>query len=234
MKKLMAVAISMIMSIMMLCAGAVAEASDVLGTWYGNMFGISMTLTLNEDGSYTMHMDGEENTIGTWELAGAELIMDKGTDIEITLAYSAEEVSLYAEQDGMELLFTRDMPEAFVAAPVRADAALEEFSGMWVCTLIDIMGMQAPPEIAGINMSANIVGSTVTLEITEIMGEAQTLEGVFAEGALTLAVPSGIEGIDDTVYVMQLLEDGTMSVSTELMDQTMTYYAEKQELEIVE
>ena len=51
MKKLLSIAVSLILALTLLCAGAMAEAAELTGEWYGSLYGIVMTLTLNEDGS---------------------------------------------------------------------------------------------------------------------------------------------------------------------------------------
>lgn len=227
MKKILSGMTALILLLSALCAGTLAETLDVTGEWYGNLYGISMTLTLQDDGSYIMQMDmaGEEPSEGTWEFDGAALVMDKGAETEMTLLYDAEAIRLHAEQDGMELVFTREMPQAFEAAPVRTDAVLEDFAGTWTCTLIDALGMQAPPEMMGIHAEVSIEGSLVTLVIPELLGAQEiAAEGVLADGALTVTIPSAVEAIEDTVFTVQLLEDGTMSVATSLLEEIMTFY----------
>lgn len=225
MKKILSGMIVLTLILSALCTGALAEAIDITGEWYANFYGISMTMTLNDGGNYTMQMEGEEPSEGTWEFDGTALVMDKGSDTEMTLSYDSEAVSFYAEQDGMEFVFTREMPQTFEAAPARTDATIEEFAGAWTCTLIDAMGMQAPPEMMGINVGVKIEGSSVTLAIPELLGsEEVTIEGAFAEGTLTVTVPAESEYSEDTVFTLQLLEDGTMSVATSFMDETMAFY----------
>lgn len=217
-----------------LCTGVLAEAIDVTGEWYANFYGISMTMTLNDGGNYTMQMDmeGEEPSEGTWEFDGAALVMDKGSEAEMTLFYDAEAVSFHAEQEGMEFLFTREKPQAFEAAPVRTDATIEEFAGTWTCTLIDAMGVQASPEMMGIHVDVKIEGSSVTLAIPELLGsEEVTIEGTLADGTLTVTVPAESEYAEDTVFTLQLLEDGTMSVATAFMDELIAFYMSPAEVQ---
>ena len=160
-----------------------------------------------------------------WEFDGAALVMDKGSDTEMTLTYDPEAVSFCAEQDGIEFLFTREMPVAFEAAPVRADAAIEEFAGAWTCTLIDAMGIQAPPEMMDMYAGVTIEGSSVTLAIPDLLSsEEVTVECTFADGALTAIVPSESEYIDDMAFTIQLLEDGSMSIATSFLDEPMVFY----------
>lgn len=234
MKKILSGMIVLTLILSALCTGVLAEAIDVTGEWYANYYGIFMTMILNEDGNYTMLMDmeDEEPIEGPWEFDGTTLVMDKGSDAETILLYDSEAVSFYAEEDGMEFLFTREMPQVFEAAPVRTDAAIEEFTGAWTCTLLDFMGVQAPPETLGINASIKIEGSLITLAIPELLGSEEiTIEGTFADGTLTATVPAESEYAEDTVFTLQLLEDGTMSVAALFLDELMTFYMSPAEVQ---
>ena len=224
MKKMFSMLLTAAMILAMLCCGAFAEAADVTGEWYGSLFGMVMTMTLNEDGTYTIEMDGEEPDDGAWKLDGEELILDADSDDEIVFAYDGE--SLYADMgEGIEFLFTREPVEVFEAAPARTDAALEEFAGDWSCTLVSMMGMQMPPEMAEIEMSLSIEGETATMTLG-LFGEPETVElpVTFADGALTLTIPADYEGGEDSVFTIQLLEDGTMSAASMMFEEEIVFY----------
>ena len=227
MKKLLSIAVSLILALTLLCAGAMAEAAELTGEWYGSLYGIVMTLTLNEDGSYALAMDGEDPEAGTWELNGSDLIMDKGTEAESTLSYDPDEVSLAMDLDGMAFLFTREPVAAFELAAARADATLEEYAGSWDCTLVSMMGMQLPPEEAEIVLSVVVEGESMQLTLG-LFDEPETIELVpaFADGALTLTIPASGEGEEDTVFTFQLLEDGTMSATTLMYDEELVFVLE--------
>lgn len=222
MKKMLSMLLTAAMLLAMLCCGAFAEAADVTGEWYASVFGMVMTMTLNEDGTYTMQMDGEDPDAGTWRLDGDSLIMDEGSDEEVAFAYDGE--SLYADI-GYEFLFTREPVELFEAAPARADAALEEFAGDWSCTLVSMNGMQMPPEMAEIEMALSIEGETATMTMG-LFGEPETVElpVTYADGALTMTISADYEGGEDSVFSVQLLEDGTMSVTSLLFEEEVVFY----------
>lgn len=218
MKKMLSLLLTAAMILAMLCCGAFAEAADVTGEWYGSLFGIVMTLTVNEDGTYTIGMDDEEPDEGTWKLDGESLIMDEGSEDETVFAYDGE--SLYAEMEGIEFLFTREPVEVFVPAAARTDASLEEFAGDWSCTLVSMMGIQVPPEMAEIEIALSIEGETATLTLG-LFGEPETVElpVAFADGVATVTIPSEYEDGEDSEYAIQLLEDGTMSITSLLMEE---------------
>ena len=229
MKKLFCTILSLILALTMLCAVATAEEIDFTGEWYSSLYGIVMTLTLNEDGScvLAMDIDGEDSIEGTWEWDGANIVTDKGTDAESAFAYDPESVSLRADFDGQELLFTREPIAAFEPAAARADATLEDFAGSWNCTLVSMMGMQMPPEEAEIEMALIIDGESVELTMG-IFGDpvTVTLPVAYADGTITLTMPSEYEGGDDSIFTVQLLEDGTLRVTTLMFDEELALYLE--------
>ena len=223
MKKLLATLIALTMLVSAVVCGAVAETADITGEWYGSVFGLSMTMTLTEDGTYTMSMAGEEAEPGTWSFDGTTLTLDEGSEGESAFAYDGE--SLSASMEGMDFVFTREPIATFEPAPARTDAALEEFSGSWNATTIGIMGMYLSPDVIGAGISLDIDGTTVVMTIIQEDSEpeAVTVEATFADGVLTVADPTSTEE-SSTFWTLSLLEDGTMSMFTQMEGIEMTYY----------
>ena len=223
MKKLLATLLALTMLVSAVVCGAVAETADITGEWYGSVFGMSMTLTLHEDGTYTMSMAGEEAEPGTWSFDGTTLTLDEGSEGESSFAYDGE--SLSASMEGMDFVFTREPIATFEPAPARTDAALEEFSGSWNATTIGIMGMYLSPDVIGAGISLDIDGTTVVMTIIQEDSEpeAVTVEATFADGVLTVADPTSTEE-SSTFWTLSLLEDGTMSMFTQMEGIEMTYY----------
>ena len=223
MKKLLATLLALTMLVSAVVCGAVAETADITGEWYGSVFGMSMTLTLHEDGTYTMSMAGEEAEPGTWSFDGTTLTLDEGSEGESAFAYDGE--SLSASMEGMDFVFTREPIATFEPAPARTDAALEEFSDSWNATTIGIMGMYLSPDVIGAGISLDIDGTTVVMTIIQEDSEpeAVTVEATFADGVLTVADPTSSEE-SSTFWTLSLLEDGTMSMFTQMEGIEMTYY----------
>ena len=223
MKKLLATLLALTMLVSAVVCGAVAETADITGECYGSVFGMSMTLTLHEDGTYTMSMAGEEAEPGTWSFDGTTLTLDEGSEGESAFAYDGE--SLSASMEGMDFVFTREPIATFEPAPARTDAALEEFSGSWNATTIGIMGMYLSPDVIGAGISLDIDGTTVVMTIIQEDSEpeAVTVEATFADGVLTVADPTSSEE-SSTFWTLSLLEDGTMSMFTQMEDIEMTYF----------
>ena len=223
MKKLLATLLALTMLVSAVVCGAVAETADITGEWYGSVFGMSMTMTLHEDGTYTMSMAGEEAEPGTWSFDGTTLTLDEGSEGESAFAYDGE--SLSASMEGMDFVFTREPIATFEPAPARTDAALEEFSGSWNATTIGIMGMYLSPDVIGAGISLDIDGTTVVMTIIQEDSEpeAVTVEATFADGVLTVADPTSSEE-SSTFWTLSLLEDGTMSMFTQMEGIEMTYY----------
>lgn len=51
MKKILSVALSLMLALSLLCAGAFAGTIDFTGVWYTSIYGIETVFTLNDDGS---------------------------------------------------------------------------------------------------------------------------------------------------------------------------------------
>ena len=85
--------------------------------------------------------------------------------------------------------------------------------------------MQVSPELMGVEMSMSIDGESVVMTLG-MFEEPITVEltATFADGALTLVVPSEYEGGEDNVFTVQLLEDGGMSVETVMLEEAFTFY----------
>ena len=216
-----------------------AAEEDVTGEWYANFYGMPMTLTLDESGEYTMEMEvvgeeEEEPQTGTWELDGESVIMDKGGEAEMSFAYDGE--TLYAEMDGMEMVFSRD-PEAaagFVPAEIRTDAAIEEFAGDWTGTELSAFGMTAPLEMMEVEkvelgIKENLVSFTMAGGFLFGEWELPDLEGELKDGALIFTVPAADEYSEDTEWSARLHEDGMLSLAVTMMEEEIVIYMEPAE-----
>ena len=216
-----------------------AAEEDVTGEWYTNFYGMPITLTLDESGEYTMEMEvvgeeEEEPENGTWEFDGEAVIMDKGGDAEMSLAYDGE--TLYAEMDGMEMVFSRD-PEAaagFVPAEIRTDAAIEEFAGDWTGTELSAFGMTAPLEMMEVEkvelgIKENLVSFTMAGGFMFGEWELSDLEGELKDGTLNFTVPAADEYSEDTEWSARLHEDGMLSLAVTMMEEEIVFYMEPAE-----
>lgn len=214
-------------------AFTVMAAEEVTGEWYANFYGIPATLTLDESGEYTMAMEleGEDADTGSWELDGESLIMDKGEEKELTLTYDGE--TLYAEMDGMEMIFSRD-PEAaagFVPAEIRTDAAIEDFAGKWTGTQVSALGMTAPLEMiemekAEVEIKENLITFTMAGGFLFGEWEISDIEAELKDGTLSFVVPAQDEYSEDSEWSIRLHEDGMLSLSTTAMDEEIVIYME--------
>ena len=211
---------------MLLACGASAEAVDLTGEWFADLFGMSMNLVLNADGTYTMDMMGETDD-GTWIQTETGVTIDE----EMPMVYDAAANTLTMDMDGMALVFGREAVAAFVPAEARTDAALEEYAGTWNATMINMMGMTVNPADMGMAMGVIIDGTSITMTSDEGEGmvEDEKVEGTFADGVLTVAVPvegEAPEGTEASALVLTLLVDGTLQMETSADGLTMVVYME--------
>lgn len=224
MKKILSLVLALLMML-----GCTALAEDLTGAWYSNLFGMSVTMTLNADGTYGMDLMDETQT-GVWVLEGETLYMDKGTDMEITLTYDAAAVTLTMDVEGMVCVFGREATEAFVPAEPKADAAIEEFAGQWEAANVYFMDMLVPTEFAEMGMTMKIENTSINAAI-DLMGDVETFEaeGKFADGVLTLVIPAtldeaGNELTRELVFPIKVLQDGTLSFEMDMLGMPIIFY----------
>ena len=223
MKKILSVLLVLAMVLSM--SFAAAEAADMTGEWYAALYGIPLTLTLNEDGTYSMDMSAigeEEPTEGTWELTDGNVIMDKDTEQETSAPYDAETNTFTVQE---MFVFGREPVEVFTPAAVRADAAKEEFNGEWAAVQVSIFGMTIDPADAGMDMGLTIADDSISMSLA-MGGEPEVTEGLpvtYADGCLSF----GAEG--EAAYSIYLLEDGMMQVDFDFAGETASFFMQKAE-----
>ena len=224
MKKILSLVLALLMML-----GCAALAEDLTGAWYGNLFGIPVTMTLNADGTYDMEVMDETET-GAWVMEGETLYMDKGTDTETILAYDVAAVTLTMDMDGMVCVFGREATEAFVPAEPKADAAIEEFAGQWEAANVYFMDMLVPADFAEMSMTLKIENTSIDASI-DLMGDVETFvaEGEFTDGVPSLVVPAtldeaGNELTRELVFPIKVLQDGTLSFEMDMLGMPIIFY----------
>ena len=222
--------VSLLLVLCLACvsAAALAEAGDLVGDWYGSLYGMAAQLTLNEDGSYVMSLAGNEIP-GNYELKDGIVYMD---DDNPDNGFVFDGTSLVNEIQGVTL--TRDQADIaeIVLAEVNPDAALEDFGGDWVCKYMSMKGMtlditQIPLESLGATQipSLKVEGSAVTLTGMDSLAGADPLEMTFADGALTfdLGAKLGMPDLGMSINV-RMLQDGMVDVNVNMGDEIGDLY----------
>ncbi len=215
MKKFLALALALMMGCMMI--PAMAEV-DVTGEWTLSYAGITLVFTLNEDGSYTLSSGSQIAYQGNWELKGNTVVTDPGTVGEDT--FYIDEESLIHPQYGTA---TREKKEEIVLADVNPDAALEDFSGEWICKYAIQGNSDAIIEMeqaVGVMIDAlptmKIDGVNVTFTGL-LFGVDESENAVFADGAISFQhyMYHGVFSMSSVPYTIKLLADGMAVFSAE-------------------
>lgn len=241
MKKTLTLTTALILTLALLCAGALAasapEPSEVVGTWYLNsmevggatmtpeMIGFEMTMTLNEDYSANMHVTGSEDTTVTWAITNGQVTVSSDGEEQV---FDLVDGNLIMEAEGTKMVFGKEKGAAGSAtadiAPVRTDAALADFDGTWKAYLVDAMGMTLPVDAMGIDMSVVIAEGKATLAM--VQGDDTNnieLEATLADGVLA-GTATDAESEQSMNLSFSLHEDGVLSCD---FQGQMTVYFQK-------
>ena len=253
MKKILAILIAAVLALST-CGVALAEeaADSPVGVWYLqsmeqqegmqmdatvlSSMGMTLTLTLNEDGTAVMNMSGTEQE-GTWTEDGT---LNFG---ETPLTFSVEDGQLQFEQNGSKAVFGPEPAETktYEITPAVTDPALEDFNGNYKAVIYYAMGMQLPMNVLGVDFSLDIqdgkvaftetdydrengyaVSGTVEKEFTAEVAEDGTLFVDFAGEEVLTALNLPVSGIHLTLH-----EDGLVTGNIPEIDQQMKEQTEQ-------
>ena len=209
MKKLISLILVLCMACMLI--PAVAEES-VTGEWYASMAGVTMILTLAEDGSAEFSMPAAETTSsGTWVLDGEKITITidgspaEGTVTDGTITLAEGEASM---------VFTREKPEEIHLAEVNPAAAAEAFEGNWDIVYVGYSGMivdasasnEALPGLVVENGAMKFTGES---SMSQAFG-TNLLPLTYADGALSFSIT-----VSETEYgiKLEMLEDGMLAMT---------------------
>ncbi|MBR0357555.1 MAG: lipocalin family protein [Clostridia bacterium] len=236
MKKL----VSLILVLLLICMAIPTMAEEeITGDWYlktmksgdqeydAASIGYVIVMTLNEDGSATMTMPGQEPIAGTWALDGDKITV---TADDAPVDGTVSEGAIVLEQDGMEMVFTREEVSAIALAEVKAAESAEEFYGDWTCVYLEMEGKVM--DIAIVEMGIPHVSiSENGLEfydeddgtLTLVLKMNKLDAPVFAEGKL--AVKAAADALNPNFAVdAELLEDGMLKLTVVADNSPMILY----------
>lgn len=227
MKKLVSLILVLCLACMLI--PAMAESAAVTGEWYVKTIkmgeqemdvaslGMSITMTLNEDGTAIMVTSGQEPATANWTLDGDQLTIaseDQVTNMTGTVA----EDTITLEQNGQFMVLTREAPAAIEVAPVKAAASADEFYGNYVLALMEMEGsiidLRAMGVTTGINISEGnleIVPSSEEDVYSLVIAMLGLTPAGFEDGALKL---TSATNPDEVTATAELLEDGMIRIAT--------------------
>lgn len=200
--------------LLLICVFFCARAAEnVQGVWYltegdtgtarmsAAEVGMEMTLTLAENGKYTLIGTDMEAVSGTWTQSGQSVCLTESTGAVSLMNYAQGRLSI--EESGVTLYFERELSSAEDEI-LRRDAALSEFSGMW-------QGKSLLESSGYIDLSA--LDMAMAIQITEKQVDMTlVLSGEKTSGVMQAAYENGelIIRDEDMACTLSLRSDGTM------------------------
>ena len=254
MKKLISLILILCMACMLI--PAMAE-DDILGDWYLNELklndatinpadmGMTMTYTFKDGGVLEMtgEMMGEKNSAtGTWSMDGSTITM---TIEDSTQTATFADGKITMEDQGQVGTLTKEAPVVKEKAKTVAADSEEAFFGSWTLNAMDVMGMYVDRAqfesfgLTGYEATMTVEAGKVhtVIAMGETQGETATdYSSKFEDGKLLLPVEvpedqaKMLESLGMTMpefYTIELLEDGSLLFSMEVMGMQMGLYLVK-------
>ena len=172
---------------------------DLSGDWYCVLHTQVLTLTLQEEGNYTVTYAGETME-GTWKLEDGFIYLDE--DKSPAFLPIGDKLSWI----GPEEFLSREEPKTGEYHPGEVLTGIEPgtLDGCWKSIYVDADGIVIPAEDAGDNTDLYLEGEKAALG-GALFGDV-IVDMVFADGALTFTA-------DGISIVLQLQNDGFMRMT---------------------
>ncbi|MCL2867053.1 MAG: hypothetical protein FWF47_04745 [Clostridia bacterium] len=222
MKKALALALAFVLTVSLVPAG-MAEAlhpNEILGIWYlsameinGVLYhmadlGQEVSMNLLADNSAALYSSTTGDALGSWVIREDVLTVADDNDDEIS--FILVDSGLYADKDGQIMFFNREKPQASnpPVAPVRSDAVLAEFNGVWELHAMEDEGIYVPRTLLPDSFDASLAILDGKME-GRILDSVLHTEGTVSEGALCLEGDAEGEKVSITLH---LHENGIISI----------------------
>ena len=214
MKKILSILLTLSLLLVPALALGEGEAPEaaLVGDWYGELNGLVLQLTLNEDGTYAAALVGSEQAAktGAWVLEDGFIYLDGALLPQINVL--GDDVLKWTE---MDIFLRREQPWVYAPADPFA-APAEFFDGYWRAQYLAMDGAMLFAEDAlGEVVALYIEGQNVALG-GDFFGNA-IVEMAYADGALSLS-------LDGQPLTLQLQQDGFLRLTLTTGGEPLTLY----------
>ena len=230
----------LLLTAVLLAVTAAAYAADATGVWQllsiqaeGRTFsaaslGLTMTLTLKEDGSaafYEKSSEGTEEDSGSWSASGADILVKLSGD---TMRYSLSGEQLVFRAGGDTLTFGREqaaIPER--AKPVEATGK-DPFLGSWEIYGILVEDVLIDPEVEQVSLQLKVTDTEISFTFSDGGADGN---GESAKESFGYTFENGKLKAEDDGPELVLCDDGTVNMIVSLTEdgqqKTITYCMKK-------
>lgn len=208
--------------------GMVANGVE-MGVETMSMFNLTLTLTLNEDGTCVVDGMGQKES-GTWAVTPAGVAI---TDPTETLEFVYVDEMLVTEESGSQMMLTREgaapaIVEKAAAAPVM-NVPAEAFEGAWELAAANVFGMDITAADMGVTICFDLAAGAgiyqegdgtslyelpIAYTVTDPEGEPTLLSLLYQDETLTEP---------EVLLQLNMLEDGRLQCVI-LMDGMEIFY----------
>lgn len=226
MKKTVSILLALALCCMLI--PAVAESESPVGIWYINRAeseGIevqivdpaAITLTINEDGTYSLNIVGTAHTEGTWSLDGVNLTLTAATegdgesdDLPTEYQFSDGFISMMSDETTIRLS-TTPTEDLLVLPDIVPAETPEAFDGRWIPCAHVSSGMYAELDEESVKESGVLVIENGKAAIQHESDTGETVE----DNSYDFTLAEGVLSSEDTEYyptdlTIVLLEDGRL------------------------
>lgn len=184
MKKILSILLTLSLLLVPALALGEGEAADpaaaLAGDWYGELNGLVLKLTLNEDGAYAALIVTQPDDVktGAWAYDDGFIHLDGSLLPDINVL--SDDVLKWTAFD---IFLRREAPQTYAPAELLPGAALELYAGCWKARYVGVNGAILPADAIGNETVLYVEGSDLAL--TGGLFDETVLEAAYADGVLS-------------------------------------------------
>lgn len=204
---------------------AAENDKDITGTWTGSSMGIPMEMTVNDDGTYQISVDGGNKETGSWVLKDKDFIMDMDSDYELNMKYNGD--SIFVDSSDIDIGFCKT-PANVKTDEQKTDVSESDFNGVWKVDTVEFEKLAAGPDAFGItDMFADIKNGYVNLYITGTnISDPVKLNDIQAElnsktGTITFDIPKD-EATNEVKEIEKIFEKYGIEEASQIAESKWT------------
>ena len=199
MKKYIALLLSLALCLGLCPALGEETAPDPAGDWYAVWKDVTLQLTLQPGGAYTLRVLGAEKALsGAWEEEDGFIRLSG--DTEVLLSFDDPVL----RQADLDLLYYREPFGAYTPAEVSADADVSAYAGCWYSRYVLIENAVLPAEWAGQDVRMLIEENIAAITGTGF--DSAVVPFAYENGALTAA-------LEGKTVTLQRQQDGCLRLT---------------------
>ncbi len=197
------------------------------GEWYADLQGVTIKLTLSDEGAYTLEVPGSAAEGGAWELGEEDGMLYLGGNEAPLLPLTNAII-----WNAANLVFRREATATYTPADVYTEAQAETFNGWWRAHFTQVGGARDTskrPAVRSVQAGGSVILSSFIDDDTALYienGKAALAGQLFGRQLAEFSLKNGVltADVDGAKVTLALQTDGFLRLTYASKDEAKVIY----------